>query len=261
MKDITATVRHNTPIARNTYMMRLELSGGFCEARAGQFIMLRVSDSTDPFLRRPFSIAGIQEDGSLLLLYRVVGKGTAIMSQWREGTRTEVLGPLGNGFALSPGKGYSILVAGGIGIAPLVFLSRQVKSFKTSLLLGARTKDELVPVNGLVPEGLEISTATEDGSMGRRGLVTGLLQNVLGDVKVEQTMVYACGPWPMLREVSRICSARGIPCQVSLETAMACGVGACLGCVVRGKGNGNKYYRVCKDGPVFNAEKIDWDIQ
>ncbi len=260
MHDVTATVKVNKLVAHKTYLMSLDVAKGFSDAKPGQFVMLRVGDSTDPLLRRPFSIAGIDEDGSLLVLYRVVGKGTALMSQWKPRTSTGVLGPLGRGFDFASKQELSIMVAGGIGIAPLLFLSHQLKSSKTILLMGAGKREELIPVEGLAKTGLEIAIATEDGSRGHRGLVTELLDKALNDVEVGQTMVYACGPEPMLSKVSSMCSGKGVRCQVSVETAMACGVGACQGCAVRSKKKQPAYYHVCKDGPVFDAEEIVWDI-
>ena len=260
MQDHIALVKFNRQIARKTYLMCLEVDGKLTRARPGQFVMLQVSEATDPLLRRPFSIAGFRQEGSLLVLYRVVGKGTALMSQWKPGASTGVLGPLGSGFELAPKQGLSIMVAGGIGIAPLLFLSHQLKSSKTILLMGVRTQEELIPVEGLAKTELEIGIATEDGSRGHRGLVTELLDKALNDVEVGQTMVYACGPEPMLRKVSSMCSGKGIRCQVSVEAAMACGVGACQGCAVRSKKKQPAYYHVCKDGPVFYAEEIVWDI-
>jgi len=259
MQDITAIVRYNRPIASKTFIMGLELEVESFEAEAGQFVMLRVSHSTDPLLRRPFSIARIEEDGLLFILYRVIGRGTALMSQWTAGTRTELLGPLGKGFEPTAQEGISIMVAGGIGLAPLIFLSHQMESSRKILLMGAKTADEIIPVDGLVSPGLEIEIATDDGTRGHHGVVTDLLESILSEVDVGKAMVYACGPGTMLKKVSSICSARGVRCQVSLETAMACGVGACLGCAVLGKKKDGKYYHVCKDGPVFDAEQIEWN--
>jgi len=261
MQDVIATVKLNKRVAHKTYLMSLHVSKAFLEAKAGQFVMVRVGDNTDPLLRRPFSIAGIEKDGSLIVLYRVVGRGTALMSQWKPGTTTRVLGPLGRGFEVSPKQAVSIMVAGGIGIAPLLLLTHQLESTKAILLMGAGSREELIPIEGLARNELEVAIATEDGSVGRRGLVTQLLDKTLNEVEIGQTMVYACGPQSMLQEVASMCSHKGIRCQVSIEAAMGCGVGVCLGCAVRSKKGQPPYYYVCKDGPVFDAEEIVWNTR
>lgn len=260
MQDLTAIVRYNRSVARQTFIMGLELEAESFHYIAGQFVMLRISHLTDPLLRRPFSIAGIDKGGLLQILYRVIGRGTALMSQWVPETRVDVLGPLGKGFETTGHEGVSVMVAGGIGLAPLIPLSYQSKSPRKILLLGTKTADEIIPVDGLVSPDLQIGIATEDGTRGHHGFVTDLLEGILYEVGVDKAMVYACGPGSMLKKVSCMCAAMNVRCQVSLEAAMACGVGACLGCAVRTRKKHPAYYQVCKDGPVFDAEEIVWDI-
>ena len=259
MKDHLAIVKLNQRVAQSTFLLALEPTGAPLDAQPGQFVMLRVGSGTDPLLRRPFSIAGFDRTGALLILYRVLGKGTALMSQWRPGARTKVLGPLGKGFDLASTEGISIMVAGGIGVAPLVFLSQELGSSRKILLMGSKTYNELIPIEDLVGGDVVVHLATEDGSTGHMGLVTELLGSTLGELEADKTMVYACGPEAMLKEISRICWKKGVSCQVSTEAVMACGVGACQGCAIRAKNKERQYYHVCKDGPVFDIKEIVWE--
>jgi len=259
MKDYIAIIKSNELVAQGTYLMTLELTEACLEAQPGQFVMLRVASGTDPLLRRPFSIAGFDRNGALQILYRVVGKGTHLMSTWKQGMSTEVLGPLGRGFELPPTPHTSVMVAGGIGVAPLLFLLQRTSPLSTIVLMGARTGKELISIQGLIPKGIDMRVATEDGTRGQRGMVTDLVDSALNGLEPNKSTVYACGPQPMLKKISAICANRGFPCQVSIEAMMACGVGACQGCVVRAKGEERQYYHVCKDGPVFDIKEILWE--
>jgi dihydroorotate dehydrogenase electron transfer subunit len=220
----------------------------------GQFVMLKVSDGTDPLLRRPFSVYNLigpereRVRGGMELLYKVAGRGTEIMSGWEEGRMVDVLGPLGNGFPRPRGK--LLMVAGGIGIASFYLLAK--KHPASELVFGARSRADAAlakDFRGLVKK---LKVTTEDGSVGEKGLVSKLV----GKVLKPGTVVYACGPEAMLRAVSEIARKKGVKCLVSMERAMACGMGACLGCAVKMK-NG-VYKMACSDGPVFKAEDIQW---
>jgi dihydroorotate dehydrogenase electron transfer subunit len=221
--------------------------------------MIRVSLGLDPLLRRPFSICGVKED-LFLVLYRVVGKGTSRMTGLRQGEKLQVLGPLGKGFAV-PEKSFSrLLVGGGIGIAPLLFLSQFHREKEAALMMGFRSAKDILSPQKITGEERGFAVATDDGTKGHHGPVTDLLEEFLrkntGDVAV-----HACGPKPMLRKVAETTLALGIPCEVSLEAHMACGLGACQGCAVKGSANsGRSYFYVCKEGPVFDAEEIDWEL-
>ncbi len=250
----------NENVAQDIFLLRLlspELSAG---AVPGQFLMVRVNDSIDPVLRRPFSICGTEEEGIVKILYKVIGRGTEFLSMKKAGEHISILGPLGKGFRIHHGPNNSILVAGGIGIAPLLFLSHYIDSTETNLLTGFRTSREIVdPVltgNNIVSE-----IATDDGTMGFKGVVTDMLYKKLEKNIFKETRIYACGPLPMLKSVARISSEFKIPCQVSMETFMACGLGVCQGCVVRYDTSKNEvpYLHVCKEGPVFDINEIDWD--
>lgn len=228
-------------------------------ARAGQFAMIRVQDTLDPLLRRPFSIHNTSEDGSVSFLFKVVGKGTRMLATLNPGTAIDLIGPLGNGFTLSTAKSFS-MIGGGMGIAPLYFLAKQKLEEKRAydnppVLLGAQTQAELLKLSEeFVELGYPVHTATDDGTLGHHGFVTELLDDILNRV----SLVYVCGPLPMMRIVASKCLQAKVSCQVSLETHMACGLGACLGCTFPAAGGGYKH--VCKEGPVFSAEEILWTL-
>lgn len=228
----------------------------------GQFVMVRVSSKLNPLLRRPFSIHRITKKGnvSFEILYKVVGKGTEIMSHLVQGNRIDVMGPLGKGFSVLPQSELIYLVSGGMGVAPLYALAESAiidGQKKVVVFLGGKTKEDILCLDDLKRLGAEIHISTEDGSLGSKGLVTQLLEGRLQISSYPQA-IYACGPIPMLKKVSLISQKCHIPCQVSLETHMACGVGACLGCVIKKRVNKGieMYVNVCKEGPVFDAHAV-----
>lgn len=217
-------------------------------AHPGQFLHIRINEGIDPLLRRPFSIHRV-EDGRVDILFKVIGKGTELLSKKRVGEELDVLGPLGNGFRIREGRNV-FLVAGGIGIAPLFFLAQELIKSRSlpTIFIGAKTYEEILCEDELRGMGVEVGVATEDGSCGHHGLVNDLL---LG---LHPTSIYACGPLKMLVEVTRFAKKEGVFFQVSLETRMGCGVGACLGCAMK---VGSSYRYVCRDGPVFEGVLID----
>lgn len=235
------------------------------QAVPGQFLMVRIGFELDPLLRRPFSIHQIREDeGTLQILFKVIGKGTRLLSQKREGETLDLLGPLGKGFNAQPDK--NILVGGGIGVAPLLFLADWLANKNpgsaSKILLGARTREEIEALThdfAKITDDLLI--ATDDGSMGHHGFIPELLEKVQ-PCESKPLTVYSCGPYPMLKKVVTICRKKGWNAQVSLEAMMACGISACLGCAVKkaaGKSEKMSYLHVCKDGPVFHSEEVDWN--
>jgi dihydroorotate dehydrogenase electron transfer subunit len=246
-------------VARDTFLMGLRSPEIAKQATPGQFVMVRVRPDLDPLLRRPFSFCSTQGK-DFFLLYRVMGRGTAILSQIREGERLSVLGILGKGFEL-PGDGEkSLLIGGGIGVAPLVFLAQHLDVGAASFLTGYRSKDEVI---GGGYEGLEslqdADLATDDGTLGFKGLVTELFEGRLAEQGGKRVRVFSCGPVPMLKQVVSLVDRHGLSCQVSLEANMACGLGACQGCAVKAaRDQGRTYFHVCQDGPVFWSEQIDW---
>jgi dihydroorotate dehydrogenase electron transfer subunit len=259
MFEESTEVVFNKRVARNTFFMGFR-SGPMADTSGpGQFVMMRVRPGIDPLLRRPFSICGVNGD-VLLILYRVIGRGTAILSEKKPGDLLPVLGPLGKGFEPPDEAEQPILVAGGMGIAPLIFLSLHLARKDQQFLAGYGISPEIVPLDPLGIAGLSPTLATEDGSQGHHGRVTDLLESVLS-VKEKPSAIFTCGPLPMLKAVAQIASGKNIPCQVSLESNMACGVGACQGCAVKNVPDSSKpYAHVCQDGPVFDAKTLDWEV-
>ena len=254
MKKETAKILSQNKIADGIYSMWIETSAAK-EAKPGQFIDVYVNDDSK-LLPRPISICEVK-DNSLRIVYRVVGGGTKIMSTYQEGDEIQIIGPLGNGFEMKDGK--AILVGGGIGIPPMVELAKNLseKIGKENVISVMGYRDELF----LTDELEKFSTvviATEDGSTGTKGTVI----DALNENGVDGDVLYACGPIPMLKALKDWANEKGIECQISLEERMACGIGACLACVCKIKEKDehsnvcNK--RICKDGPVFDANEIDF---
>ncbi len=230
-------------------------------ARPGQFCMLATAHGKglDPLLRRPLSIHDVGPSGRLEFLYRVVGRGTDLLAQKGPGDIVCVLGPLGQGFRLGTSSS-SILVGGGLGTAPLLFLARGLEPRDITIILGGRDAQEIVRLDSFEKVAEKVLVTTEDGSLGIKGLVTSALERL--DISPSSHIqhppaIFACGPWPMMKAVCNWAAIRGLAVQVSLETQMACGTGICLGCATRSSGQ-DRYLHVCKDGPVFFATDIDW---
>lgn len=258
-------------IAHQTYRLRLQSPQISKLARAGQFMMLQVRDGLDPLLRRPFSFHRIHpEDGTFEILYRVVGQGTWRLSQTPPGAGLNVLGPLGNGFDPQPLAGRQVvIVAGGIGVAPLFELMRRLASSAAPgetenihLFYGARTASELLPPSAFEELGVTVHWSTDDGTFGYEGYVTRLFQEVAGREGIQPAVIYSCGPLVVQYHMAQWASARNVPAQLSLESLMACGVGACLGCALPAPhptdSTADHYVHVCKEGPIFAAGSIQW---
>lgn len=239
-------------------IFRMKLSrGDMPKASPGQFVHVRCSDSRDPLLRRPFSVAGMDGD-TYEILYKVVGKGTSLLSKKTPGGILDVIGPLGNGFSVESLPEAPVLVAGGMGIAPMLFLAAEFSGKAAKFILGAGTRELLLCRDELKHGGLELLTSTEDGTCGIKGDVCSVLSSVFPESAC--SAVCACGPYEMLRSVYSISREYGVPSRLCFETPMACGVGACLGCVINTLGEtGQVYKRVCKDGPVFDGDVIAWE--
>ncbi|HSR36687.1 MAG TPA: dihydroorotate dehydrogenase electron transfer subunit, partial [Desulfurivibrionaceae bacterium] len=238
----------------------VERRNAHAAARPGQFLMLRVGEGRDPLLRRPLSIHQVTANGWVQVLFKVVGQGTRLLAALAPGQAVDVVGPLGNRFALHTGRNLC-LVGGGMGIAPLYFLARELQRSNPPEavvpILGARTAAELRPLaDDFVALGLEPRLATDDGTLGHHGLVIDLLSELMATSAL--WTVYTCGPYPMMRAVAKLCREQGWECQVSLETMMACGLAACLGCAIPAAQLDGPYKHVCKDGPVFGAEEVAW---
>jgi len=226
-------------------------------ASPGQFVNIKVSQGFEPLLRRPVSIHRVK--GSKIgLVYEVIGTGTKILSTSKPQELLDVIGPLGNGFDLRTphaARRTTILVAGGMGVAPLLFLAEKIKLSKPLVLIGAKTKAQILCAQEFKSLGCSVKIATDDGSQGFKGKITDLLKQLLTTDDSRLTTIYACGPKLMLKTITKIAHENKINAQLSLEEHMACGIGACLGCVVSTK---NGYKSVCKDGPVFYAQELAW---
>lgn len=255
----TALIRSHEPAGRGYLRLILNAPEAAANALPGQFVMLRVSENLDPLLARPFGIASIPTKSSIEILYRVMGRGTSLLTQMEAGHSLQLLGPLGKGFPMPEKEKIALLVAGGSGFPPLQFLAQRVKS-PSHLFVGARNKESLPPA-GVLKSFKENTTkvhiATDDGSIGVKGMTTDILNAFLAKTKEKKDIViYACGPHPMLDAVSRVAAEHLILCYVSMEERMGCGLGACMGCSVPMKAGG--YKRACKEGPVFDSRDVEW---
>ncbi len=249
------------PIIRKTHLttdvisLTLQCPQIVAEILPGQFIMIRVRNEVYPLLRRAFSVSRVfPREGWLEIMVQRVGTGSRILLQKEEGEAVDVLGPLGSHFAQQQITGKALLVGGGIGIAPLFFLAQHLQSQQRnfSIIFGGRSHQQIFFLEEFEPA---IIPCTEDGSLGEKGLVTEVLLKQLQLDNI--ATVFACGPNPMLKAVARLCRERGISCQVSMEAPMACGVGVCMGCPVPLSKGGYAY--VCKEGPVFPAEMVNFE--
>lgn len=256
ISDESYSIVSNREIADGIFHAALEAAESRGAAKIilpGQFALIKVADATTPMLRRPISY--LKANGGFIeFAYRVVGTGTEILSKTVEGARLKILGPLGNGFDVSQLKSNVMLVAGGIGIAPIFFLADYLFSKKiggVTVVYGARSEKELALSNEAARISSKMIIVTDDGSAGVKGLASDAAVAQMKENPPEA--VFVCGPHPMMRAIAVAASSLGIPCKVSVEARMACGVGACLGCVVE-TANGNKC--VCRDGPVFDSKEI-----
>lgn len=258
--DLPFTVVENRRL--NPRFVRLTLQAAAClqPAEAGQFVQVRVPSSLHSYLRVPISLHEIDAaQGRIALLVQEVGEGSRYLASRRAGDRLDVLYPLGTGFRRPASPSASLLlVGGGCGLAPLYGLLKQLKQSdaphngRIAFLTGARTAADLLLQDELAALGAEVYACTEDGSSGEKGLVT--VHPVLQACDFDQ--VYTCGPTPMMKAVAAVAKAHRVPCQVSLENKMACGIGACLCCVTPDK---DQHHRcVCTEGPVFDADVLGW---
>ena len=264
MLQFKSEILSNQEIAPAYWRIRLSAPPSFVTAKPGQFIMVQVSDSISPLLRRPFGVfnTGTDEQPWFEMLYKVVGKGTALLASHHAGEIIDVLGPLGTGFDQGSDDEEKLIVGGGIGLAPLYPLCKELTQKKSPvrLFVGGRTQADILCLEDFKALGVDCHVATEDGSLGTKGFVTKALEQHLDQLSGKAAL-YVCGPHGMLAAVARIADARQLPCQVSLENYMACGVGACLGCVTPGKNHSPTtpdYRCVCAEGPVFASNELQW---
>lgn len=243
------------------YQMVLDCPEMCAKAEPGQFVMLRLTDTPSLLLPRPFSICGLSGGTpggttGVTLLYKVVGAGTKKMAALSPGDTVSLVGPLGQGFSADLASGRIFLVAGGIGVAPMVFLAQKIAGQKCdcTVFLGGAGSADLLCRDFFAELDIPVQVATEDGSAGTKGLVTDILAAAIATKKPDA--IFTCGPNGMTKAVMALAEKYQIPCQVSIETMMSCGIGACLGCAVPSNEAAGTYLHACKDGPVFDAKKI-----
>ena len=249
-------VRETVAVAGQCVLLRLTADEPLPEMLPGQFVEVRVDNTPSVLLRRPISIHYCnKETNELGLLVQLVGDGTRWMATLKAGDTVNIVLPLGNGFTLPTDASVRpLLIGGGVGVAPLLYLGMKLKEMgiTPTFLLGSRTENELMQVQEYEKVG-PVYITTENGAVGEQGYVT--QHSVLAREQFDQ--VYTCGPKPMMVAVARWAKASGVPCEVSLENKMACGVGACLCCVEDTK---DGHVCVCNEGPVFSIDKLSWQI-
>jgi dihydroorotate dehydrogenase electron transfer subunit len=273
--NAAVAVTANLPLARNTHRIRLRAPALARAIRPGQFLMLRLPGTTDPLLGRPFALYDTVLDdrgapAELDVVYLVVGKMTGLLAGLGPGDTVEAWGPLGNGFPVLDGLGHIALVAGGIGQTPFLAHVRELlgtrgyggrpprrAAQRVSLYYGVRTADLAAGVADFRDAGADVHLASDDGSLGFRGFVTQMLEQ-----HAPPEHLVGCGPEPMLHALAGVARRWGVPCHLSLETPMACGIGACFSCVTRVRAAGGwDYRRVCVEGPVFDAADLVWPAE
>jgi dihydroorotate dehydrogenase electron transfer subunit len=253
-------IRENKELGSLYHCLKIFLPHSIDPITPGQFAMLSIEGNKDILLPRPFSIHRFaRKEGASYLdfLFKIIGKGTALLAKLSINSSIRVLAPLGKGFPDPPSAYKALIIAGGMGIAPLFPLILRLKAFSpsVSVLYGAKSRDDLVCLPELLDMGdITIKTTTEDGTEGETGFITKLLKQEEKETTAK-TVIYACGPEPMLKKVTNFAAERKMSCWLSLERRMACGVGACLSCVAKTKAG---YKSSCKDGPIFASQDIMW---
>jgi dihydroorotate dehydrogenase electron transfer subunit len=272
-RDEKAVLVGRDVLSPDALLLHFRSSSLFRSFLPGQFTMVRLSGRSDLLLRRPYSFCDADvEQGRFSLLVKEVGQGTRALASLPLGAEVDCLGPLGSSFRSPRDPRRAVIVAGGVGIAPFVAFCRALASEgrDSIVLLGGRSERDLYLRAEFEALGMDVRTTTEDGSHGRRGRVTEILEEVLGSSSADSIELYSCGPTPMLVKVAAMARERNVPHQVSLERRMGCGMGCCLGCVVYhrsshspssagGSGGEHEYVRCCTEGPVFDADAVAWD--
>jgi len=261
MFETAGVVVRNERIGADGLWMEVEAPDVASCVLPGQFVMVRCSDGLDPLTARPFSVADVEGD-RIGIGYVVIGRGTALMAEMEPGHRVPLVGPLGQPFDYRREAAAHVMVAGGIGSAPFPLLARALREEQPEarrvVLLGGRTKEHLYLKDRFLDLGCEFHAATDDGSEGRHGFVTDLLEPWLG---APDTRLYACGPTPMFQALALRLEGFGTPCEISVEPIMACGFGACYGCVVPVRdGDDFVYVKSCEKGPTFEIRDLRVDL-
>lgn len=258
-KVLKEKVEEIKKICQDVYRITVRSEYISSNAAPGQFVNVKCCEGLNTLLRRPVSICTVNREAATFdLVFQVKGKGTGYLSRIEKNEEINIIGPLGRSFHLSDEYGKIAVIGGGIGIFPLLFLLQSVEKAQKTAFLGFRDKNAIVLEDEFRKAADTVHISTDDGSIGYRGMVTDLLKMSLNENKYD--IIYACGPVPMLREVSKTAYNASIRCQVSLEQRMGCGIGACLVCACKTRtGDGWDYSHVCKDGPVFWSSEVIFD--
>ena len=285
MIQVTSKIVSNKRLTENCRRVVLDSPQIASEVRPGQFIHVKIGGESGPIFRRPFSVfRHVNLDGGRLgieIVYKVIGRGTQLMTELKRGDTLDIIGPLGHGFELDRERPNQVIVAGGTGAACIFLLAEEISraGFSLKVLLGAETKASVILKKEYAALNAEVMISTDDGTYGYHGFVTQMLDEARDEGKIApDCVVYSSGPEPMLRALALICQKYDIPAQVSVERHMMCGIGACLACVCkvdrdhvskrRDLGSSHiqfvsdkefGYALVCKDGPVFNINEVIFD--
>jgi len=252
--DEEVTVKENLKLSPDLYRLSFDFPDLARTLQPGQFFQVQINKETDPFLRRPFTVYRIEGD-TVQVLYEIVGKGSAILAEKQAGDWLKIMGPLGKPFSEDDGGRINVVIGGGLGIAPFIYLAQKIRV--DHFLMGARTAQGLLPQSELGPLWDKRHYATNDGSEGVKGFVTECLKKVIEACPTpEKLYLYVCGPRPMMKAVIAMAKQYGVRGEASVDERMACGVGACLGCVVpTDKG----YKTACQEGTVFTFEELRFE--
>ncbi len=248
---IKAPVEKSIGLDHDIYLLKIHCPEISRVIKPGEFLNIRVSESMYPLLRRPFSVCDVEGD-YFYLMFNIFGEGTRLLSRKHKGDLIDILGPLGRGFNPEGDYDTAVFAAGGLGAAPFPYLTRIIgKKKNIYTFVGGKTHRDVITY------GMKnISTATDDGSKGFKGTVVQLLENRFSEIKKTKIKIFGCGPNAMLRSLKEFCVKNNLDCEVSTECAMACGFGICQGCPIESAEHPEKYYLVCKDGPVFNVKDV-----
>lgn len=261
-EQVQAKLIKKEQLTKDIYKFSVKAPSIVSTAKPGNFIEIRVSDQTEPFLRRPISIYNMEkQDGILEFIFQVKGNGTEILSKKQEGEKIDIIGPLGYGTFKYENYSNLAIIGGGIGVFPLYELAKCAKkdNKEVNVYLGFRNKEVVVLEDEFRSVSDKLVITTDDGSYAEKGFAISYLEKDILEGKIDS--IYACGPLPMLRAVKKLAEEKDIPCQVSLEEKMGCGLGVCLGCAVKtakSSEDAPEYWHVCKAGPVFQARDVDF---
>ncbi|NQT28231.1 MAG: dihydroorotate dehydrogenase electron transfer subunit [Candidatus Omnitrophica bacterium] len=250
-KELTVRVKKLNKIKADIFLLSFDSAYISKNSQPGQFLHVKIIKT---ILRRPFSIHCLKGK-TVFILFRIRGRGTQILSKYKPGDKLNIIGPLGRGFCLNNKEGKNIILAGGLGVAPLVFLADELRKSKPLVILGAKDKNDSIGVDEFKKRGCKVYVATEDGSKGKKGTAVDILKSLSKKFnKSDKINIYTCGPEAMFVGIKKVIgNNKNINCQVSFEQFMGCGLGVCCGCTIETK---HGYKKVCKDGPVFDIKDI-----